>query len=65
MRISPTTESTWGDDWLGSSVIGAGGTFAFSVPAGAWDLRAEDCSGNSLSTEMGVSLTGDITWTVP
>lgn len=65
MRISPTSQSTWGDDWLGSSVIPAGDSFAFSVPAGPYDLRAEDCSNSSLRTEMGVSLTGDRTWTVP
>jgi hypothetical protein len=63
MRISPTTSSVWGDDWLGSSTIPSGGSYTFSVPSGSYDLRAEFCGGGD-ATEMGVSIAGAITWTL-
>ena len=63
MRISPTTSSVWGDDWLGSSTIASGASHNFSVPSGSYDLRAEYCGGGE-ATQMGVSITGSITWTL-
>ncbi|MCJ7708436.1 MAG: hypothetical protein MUO38_12560, partial [Anaerolineales bacterium] len=63
MRISPTTSSVWGDDWLGSSTIASGASHNFSVPSGSYDLRAEFCGGGE-ATQMGVSITGSITWTL-
>jgi hypothetical protein len=64
MYISPTTSSSWGNDQLGSSTISAGGSHTFSVPAGSYDLKAEDCSHNTLSTQMGVYISGSTSWTV-
>jgi len=63
MRISPTTSSVWGDDWLGSSTIASGASHNFSVPSGSYDLRAEFCGGGE-ATQMGVSISGTITWTL-
>jgi len=62
--ISPTTSSTWGDDWLGSDTLSAGETISFSVPAGSYDLRADDSSHNVVEQQMGVSLTSAYTWTI-
>ena len=57
--------STWGDDWLGASeVISPGGTRVFNVPAGDYDLRADDCSHNVLDDTRGVTLSGSMTWTI-
>ena len=64
MRISPTTSSEWGEDWLGSDILGAGDSYTFApVAAGMYDLRAEFCGGGSVE-EFGFSLMSDATWTV-
>ncbi|MEZ0396578.1 MAG: hypothetical protein ABWK53_09150, partial [Anaerolineales bacterium] len=63
--ISPTTETTWGDDWLGSDIIPAGSTYTFSnITPGNYDLLAVDSNQNPVASQMGVSLTGQYTWTV-
>ena len=62
---APTTSSSWGTDQLGSSTISAGGSHTFSVPAGSYDLKAEDCSHNVLDTQMGVYISGSTSWSVP
>ncbi len=46
--MSPVTQSTWGQDLLGSSVLAVGQTFTISnIAPGGWDLRVVDQSGNS------------------
>ena len=63
--ISPTTDSTWGADWLGSTeTISNGASRAFDVAAGTYDLRADDCSHTALSTQGATSISGAVTWTV-
>lgn len=63
--ISPTTEDTWGDDWLGAEeTIAPGGSREFEVPAGTYDLRADDCDHNILDEQYGVSIAGTLGWTV-
>jgi hypothetical protein len=63
--ISPSSETTWGSDWLGSSeVIPTGDIRVFSVPFETYDLRAEDCSSNSLSTRWSVDVAGPTDWIV-
>jgi hypothetical protein len=63
MRISPVTSSDWGQDWLGSNTISSGSSHDFSIAAGSYDLRAEFCGGGE-ATSMGVSITGNYTWTL-
>ena len=66
--MSPSTQSTWGPNWLGASdTIQPGASRDFSVPAGQpYDLRADDCSHNTLSTLFGINITtGGYTWNVP
>ncbi len=63
--ISPTTETTWGEDWLGADIIAAGSTYTFSnITPGNYDLLAVDSNQNPIASQMGVSLTGQYTWTV-
>ena len=65
VRISPVTSDQWGEDWLGETeVIGAGAERVFTVTPGRYDLQAEDCGNNPLSTEMGVDVSGAYTWIV-
>ena len=63
--LSPTTSDQWGEDWLGASeVIDSGGSRVFRVAMGAYDLRADDCDGNTLDTQWNVDLSGPVDWTV-
>ncbi len=63
--ISPTTEDTWGQDWLGEQeTIAPGRSREFEVPAGTYDLRADDCDHNILDEQYGISLAGSLSWTV-
>jgi hypothetical protein len=65
VRISPSTETTWGSDWLGSDTVSAGGSYTFDVAPGTWDLRAEDCSNTVIQEDYGITITAaGYTWTV-
>jgi hypothetical protein len=57
LYISPTTEDSWGDDWLGTGyVLTAGDTTVINVPAGDYDLNALDCTYETLREEYGVTV---------
>ncbi|MBN1953568.1 MAG: hypothetical protein JW900_00840 [Anaerolineae bacterium] len=63
--ISPTTDTTWGDDWLGmTETVSNGSRRTFDVDPGSYDLRAEDCSDNVLAEEYGVDISGTVEWTI-
>jgi hypothetical protein len=63
--VSSCSDSTWGEDDLGSSTVPNGSTFSFSVPAGCYDLKAEDSSHNVIGTDMGTNVSGTYNWYVP
>jgi hypothetical protein len=63
MRISPTSVSTWGDDWLGADTIPSGASYTFYVTPGDYDVRAEYCGGGEMEWR-GVDLSGSVTWTL-
>ncbi len=45
--MSPSSESVWGGDLLGSNVLHTGSTFQlYNVPEGSWDIRVVDSSGD-------------------
>lgn len=62
--ISPSTESTWGDDALGSDILSSGDSMDFDLTPGDYDIMATDCSQNEIASEYGVSITRNTTWTV-
>lgn len=65
--ISPSTQQTWGADWLEpNEVIWPTGYRDFPVPPGqAYDFRAEDCNHSELSEIYQVPVTGEgYTWTL-
>lgn len=65
--VSPSDATEWGDDQLGSeNIIASGETFTLNdIPAGNYDLRADDCDGNSLIQEFGILMeAGPYTWTL-
>ncbi len=62
--ISPSTESTWGNDLLGANIIPNGESFTLDMPANTYDMRAEDSDHNEIETLWQVEVNGDYTWTV-
>ena len=64
--ISPVDQEEWGTDWLGlGTTIPAGASHTFPVPSGTYDLRADDCDGNPLDIQTGITLGAEgLTWTL-
>ena len=63
--ISPTDSDDWGEDWLGvADTVPPGGSHTFSLPAGTYDVRAEDCEGNALDEVFNASIDGPMKWTL-
>lgn len=65
VNISPTTDSFWGENALsGGQVILPNSFVTFSIVEDDYDLRAQDCSDNTLATQMGIHLAGHQNWTL-
>jgi hypothetical protein len=65
LYISPSESDSWGEDWLGSSEIGAGAAYTVSdIPRGKYDIKATDTDGNVIEVVYHVDLYGSNTWTV-
>lgn len=66
VRISLSSTPTSGEDQLGDSeVIGPGESRTWSdLPAGVYDLRAEDCDYLPIDADWGVRLSGTYVWNV-
>ncbi len=63
--ISPATNDSWGEDWLGmQESLETGETRVFFVEKGTYDLMAQDCDENTLAEEYNVDIKNDITWTL-
>lgn len=65
MWIADEDSQSFGYNWLADEQIPAGRWRTFIVPAGQYDLKAEDCDFGYMLTEMEVEIRGDFTWTVP
>ncbi len=61
---SPTSES-FGLNWLADEQIDSGESYTFVVPAGAYDIKAEDCDFNILRLEIDAHISGHQSWSVP
>lgn len=62
--ISPTDSDTWGEDWLGDDTIPPGHQRQFKLPAGEYDVKAEDCDGEVIEDHRAVDVSGKVVWTV-
>lgn len=62
LYISPTTSDMWGDDWLGSDIIPAGTSYTVTLAPGDYDMTIEDCTGETMGTQMGVTISGEMEW---
>lgn len=63
--LSPADASEWGDDWLGGDVIAAGETYTLvGIPAGTYDVKAEDANNETVQIVWGADVEGDLAWTI-
>jgi hypothetical protein len=62
--ISPTTDDSWNDDWLGGQTIAPGSSHTFSVTSGRYDLQASDCSGEQLDVVWDTFIRDSQVWWV-
>ncbi len=63
--ISESDTENWGDDWLQDDIIVAGGSQILTgIPAGVYDLQAEDEYGEIVETLWDAEITEDTFWTV-
>ena len=63
--ISPTTDTTWGYDWLDSTeTVSNGSRRVFQVESGIYDLRADDCNGNEIESRWGINVSGNASWSI-
>ena len=66
MQASACSDSNWGPDRLGSSVISAGGQMSFDLTPGCWDFRADfdqdHSSGNEL-VQRNIQINSGSSWT--
>lgn len=59
VNISPSSDSNWGPDRLGSTeTIAPGASRGWSVDPGNWDMRLQDCNHNVLQEERNVAVAG-------
>jgi len=64
LYISPVSDPNWGPDQLGSRTLEANETDTYTMPAGAWDLKGEDCSHNQLFVMRNQTIAGDAVLTL-
>lgn len=64
--ISPAEAEEWGEDWLGGEdAIADGETYIITgIPAGTYDVRAEDPSGEAVEIVWATEITEDLAWTI-
>lgn len=66
LYLSPSEIAEWGEDQLGEeNSIPPGASFTiFEIPAGTYDLRAEDCSHAEIGVEEGIRVGSGqtVTW---
>jgi hypothetical protein len=65
MWIADEDSQSFGYNWLADEQIPAGGSRTFIVPAGQYDLKAEDCDFGFLGSALEVEVEGDFSWMVP
>lgn len=66
MQASSCSDSNWGTDRLGTTVIGAGRSKSFDLTPGCWDFRADFDSDHSSGNELvqrNVQIDGGSSWT--
>jgi len=64
--ISPSSDPSWGSDQLSAAETVAHGQSRTwqAIPAGTYDLKAEDCSNNVLGQRTGQNISGTYDWTI-
>ena len=65
LYAAPSSSTNWGNDFLGANTtIQPGYWVSFTITPNAYDLRADDCDGNTLATKYNVAMYNSYTWTL-
>jgi tetratricopeptide (TPR) repeat protein len=56
--ISATTDSDWGDNWLGDDTIPPNEDYSFNLMTGDYNVLLVDCGGNVLLGEQEITVSG-------
>jgi hypothetical protein len=58
VRMSPTFDAEWGEDWLGATeVIPQGGERTFTIaPQSQWDIRVENCDEEPIAERRSIDV---------
>ena len=65
LYISSVESSTWGDDWLGDSIIAVGESYIVEgIPDDTYDIKATTLEDELIEVLYNVPLSGANTWTV-
>lgn len=57
VHLSPTTDSNWGPDRLGSTeVIGSGVNRSWTLPVGNYDFQLQDCDHQRMMERRGIGI---------
>ena len=63
--ISPPSEDTWGNDWLGSEeIVKFNQSRIFEVQPGVYDIRAENCDYIGLNEQYEIDVSTSTNWVV-
>jgi len=63
--LSPSQADRWGEDWLQGHVIHHGETYTIAeIPAGTYDVKAEDENQEVIETWWNVEFDGKMMWTI-
>jgi hypothetical protein len=65
MRIGVTESVYTGWNWLGATPIQPGESIDLTLRPGTYFIRAQDCEGGWLRSEVDVPISGHQTWSVP
>lgn len=66
VNFSSSSSSDWGGDQLGSSeTIAPGANRSWSVAAGSYDVRAQDCNHGVLAERRNITVNGSTAVSVP
>jgi len=65
LYLSPSTDSEWGENRLGSTPLDRGATWRGMIAPGQYDFKAVGCSGEVLDQAFGLDLGHDSAWVTP
>lgn len=65
LYASACSRDDWGDDQLGSDVVGAGDSYTFTITPGCWDFKARFADGQeTIQRRQNIQSGGSLRWNI-